>query len=273
MLYKLIDVLIKMDKIRKYKYSCTPRVLIVFVFLFSKATLFSQKKDIVVPNYQQEIMNYSLKLGFLNIGDATIKFISTNNCNGAKIHAEAKSSGFVKMFKDIHYKFESCMDTTTGLPSLASRRITEDDFSSLNEVDYFHTLRMDSSVIYSQETDSLVVPKNIFDILTGCYYFRANCITQDLPVGHADTIVTFFIDEVWDLIIRYAGEETIKTKFGMVKCMKFMPVTEVSRFFKGHDDLSIWVTKSGRNIPVRFEINLRVGSLIAEIDSYQAPKK
>lgn len=261
-----------MAKAKKYKYSSIPRGLIVFAFLLIKANLLSQEKDIVVPNYQQEIMNYSLKIGFFNVGNATIEFITNNNCNGARIHAEAKSSGFVKMIKDIHYKFESCMDTITGLPSLASRRIIEGDFASLNEVDYYHTLRVDSSVIYSQETDSLVVPKNIFDILTGCYHFRANCITQDIPIGHADTIVTFFIDEVWDLIIRYAGEETIKTKYGMVKCLKFMPVTEVSRFFRGTDDLSIWVTKSGKNIPVRFEMNLRLGSFIAELENYQAPK-
>lgn len=261
---------------KKFRKNIKPFILrfsLVLVFSASLVNLLPQKRNTKVPDYRHEKMHYNLKLGFFTIGEANVEFVTSMTCKGAKINAEAKSSGFVKIIKDVHYKFESCMDTLTGLPSVASRRIIEDDFSSLNTVEYFHKLRSDSSVVYSTQTDSLVVPKNIFDILTGFYHFRANGISNDLPKGHVDTVTTFFIDEVWDLIIRFAGEETIKTKYGMVKCLKFMPVTEVGRFFKTTDDMSIWVTKAGKNIPVRLEVDLKVGSLVADLESYQAPGK
>lgn len=249
-------------------------VIFIILFIFTNTELWAQQKQgNVIPNYPDEKMQYSLKYGFFHIGDAEIEFVSNIGCDGSTIRAEAKSSGFVKIIKDIHYKFVCCMDTVTGLPSVSSRRIIEGEFQSINEVHYNHIFRADSSVIYSEETDTLVVPKNILDILTGFYHFRANGIRSELPVGYSDTITTFFIDEVWDLIIRYAGEETIKTEFGMVKCLKFMPVTEISRFFKTNDDMTIWITANKHRIPVKVHVDLKVGSFTAELVGYEFPKR
>lgn len=240
-------------------------------FFFNLSVCFAQKVEVIIPDFRQEIMRYNLKYSIFNVGEAYIEFKTNENCDGAWLNAEARSSGLLKFIKDVHYKFESCMDTLTGLPSVASRIIREDDFENLNEVQYFHKLRADSSIIYSLETDSVVVPKNILDILTGFYHFRANNITDNIQEGHIDTVTTYFIDEVWDLIIRFAGEETINTKYGPVKCYKYMPVTQVGRYFKTEDDLSIWVTATGKHIPVKLQVELKLGSFIAELESYYSP--
>lgn len=232
----------------------------------------AQPVERVIPAFYQEIMQYNLKYSFFNVGEAYIEFRTNENCDGAWLNAEAKSSGLLKFIKDVHYKFESCMDTLTGLPSVASRIIREDEYENLNEVKYFHDLRADSALIYSIETDSVVVPKDILDILSGFYHFRANNIMDIMQDGHVDTLTTYFIDEVWDLIIRYAGEETIETKFGPVKCYKYMPVTQVGRYFKTEDDLIIWVATTGKHIPIKLKVELKLGAFTAELEHYYSPE-
>jgi hypothetical protein len=63
---------------------------------------------------------------------------------------DAKSSGLLKLFRDIHFRYECCMDTLTGLPITDSRILIEDDYVDINTVYYDHLSRKDSSLIYSK---------------------------------------------------------------------------------------------------------------------------
>ncbi len=243
----------------------------ILTYFFNQYLHSQPNKQSKVPSYPNEIMEYSLKYGVFNIGEAKISFGAEQYCPGAVIIAEARSIGFVKFIRDIHYRFQSCMDTSTGLPKVASRIIVEGDFVDVNNVFYNHTVRKDSSVVYSKETDSLVVPKNIFDILTGFYHYRSNYLNGKITQTPVTNITTFFIDEVWPLTIRYAGKEKISTKFGEIECLKLMPVTEVGRFFRTKEDMSIWVTNDGRYIPVLISANLKIGALKIEMIKYSPP--
>jgi hypothetical protein len=164
------------------------------------------------------------------------------------------------------------MDPNTGLPVTSTRKIREGDYTNNNIVFYFHTLREDSSIVYSETIDSVVVPKNIYDILTGFFHFRSNYLIPNLPGFSTVVIKTFFVDEIWDLTIRYAGKETIETIYGKKECLKLMPVTEVGQFFKTQNDMTIWVTNDKRMIPIKIHLDLKVGSLTAELKSYKPPK-
>ena len=192
------------------------------------------------------------------------------NC-GTFIRANARSTGLAKLALNIKYEFNACVDQSTGLPYIATRIIREGNRMSESEVYYYHDLRPDSSIVYSKSFDSLVVEKNIFDMLTGFYYFRSNYASRSLAKSQSVTLVTFVVSEVWPLTVHYAGEETIKTIFGPVDCLKFMPETEVGTYFRDSDDMIIWVTNDQRKIPVKIYIDLRVGSITADLKEYVDP--
>ena len=212
-------------------------------------------------------MNY----GILKIGEAHLTLGFNQKCpEGASIHAEAKSSGLLKLFRDVHFRYECCMDTLTGLPISDSRILIEDDYLDSSTVYYDHKTRKDSSLIYSKKTNTKAVPKNIYDLLSGFYHYRANHLGDDLPLNHTVSTITFFIDNVWDLKIRYCGKEIINTKYGPVECLKVKPATIIGKFFQTDEAVTIWFANNERYIPVKFAIEFKYGTLYGNVTDYKS---
>jgi len=210
-----------------------------------------------------------LKYGILKIGEAEIEHSFDIKCHGKYIYADAKSTGLLKLFKDIHFRYESCMDTLTGLPITDSRILIEGSYADISTVYYDRESRKDSTVVYSRKTDTLVVPKNIYDLLSGFYLYRTNYLRDNLPLDHTVHTTTFFIDKVWDLTIRYCGNEVINTIYGPLECIKVKPVTIIGHFFRTSDAMTIWFANKGRYIPVKFTLDLKVGTLYGNITDYK----
>lgn len=248
------------------------RYSFIFIFLLITFRNTAQTAPDKIPYYPGEKMDYILHMGIFSLGKATIAFDTDSvNC-GSFIRVDARSTGLGKLIKNIQYDFGSCMDQETGLPYIATRTVVEGEKHNESEVFYYHDLRPDSSVVYSKVFDSLVVRKNIFDILSAFYFFRTNYATKYM--NHLDqvTLTTFFINEVWDLTIRYDGTETIKTIFGDMDCLRFMPVTEIGPYFRDTDDMVFWVTNDKNRIPIKIYVDLKVGSITADLKYYVSPR-
>jgi hypothetical protein len=241
--------------------------LVLFVcFQYS----FSEKPGSEFTSFPNERIEYSLKYGIFKIGESQVEFGFDRKCSGAYIHADAESSGLMKLFRNIHFRYECCLDTLTGLPVSDSRTLIEGDYVDINTVYYDHVSRKDSSLIYSKKTDTLAVSKNIYDILSGFYHYRANYLGNNLLPNSTVTIKTFFIDKPWDLTIRYCGEEIVSTDFGPIKCIKVKPVTIIGHFFRTSDAMTIWLTNNEKHIPLKFSIELKIGTLYGEITGYKS---
>ena len=129
---------------------------------------------------------------------------------------------------------------------LSVRTIFENDYKDINTVYYDRTTRNDSSLVYSDKIyTNNVVPNDIYDLLTGFYHYRTNFIYDNLPDNYVVSITTFFIDDVWELVIRYEGKETVKTKYGNIECLMIKPVTIIGHFFSSTDAMCIWLRMVG----------------------------
>jgi hypothetical protein len=83
------------------------------------------------------------------------------------------------------------------------------------------------------------------------------------------TIETFMDDELWPLRMRFIGKETIKIRSGKYRCLKFQPVVQEGRIFKGNDDLNVWITDDGNHVPVLAQAKVLVGSIKMELTDHQ----
>ena len=243
----------------------------IIFFSFTLLSGISQEESYKVPDYGGEVMRYNVRYGILNIGRATISFTDDSFGLGSYIKAEARSVGIVRLFKSMNYSFKCCMDTITGLPvneimSLADRRC-----HVYNETVFDHHSREDSSIVHSQMSGKQVVPKNIYDLLTAYYYFRQNHIPFCAKTGKDAVIEIYIAGMLWDLRLRYVGRETIKTMYGKIECLKFIPSTVAGNFFKNEDDMTVWFTDDAHHIPVRLRMNLIVGSVNGDLVEYQKP--
>ena len=79
----------------------------------------------------------------------------------------------------------------------------------------------------------------------------------------------FFDGKTNPFKLRFLGKETIKTKFGKIKTLKFRPFVQAGRVFKAKESVTIWITADDNKVPVKIKASLSVGSLRAELDAYK----
>ena len=63
--------------------------------------------------------------------------------------------------------------------------------------------------------------------------------------------------------------ENLKTKFGLIECMKLNPYMEAGRVFKSNKGLELWVTNDDNRVPVKVKANLRVGTIVADLTTFR----
>jgi len=251
-----------------FKTFCHYSVLILLVpGAFSQQTNWNK-----IPDYTGENLEYSISYSFLRAGKAIMSFNQDSLSSDYHIKAFSKTVGLADVLYRIRDIYECYMSPETGLPRIAIRNVREGNYRQYNEVQFDHNIRPDSSVVTSQLTGVHVVPKNIFDILSGFYYFRNNYIPDQLNRTDTILIKTYFTDEIWDLKIKYDGKGTVKTKVGKIKCLKFDPITEIGRAFKTEHDMSVWFSADSNRIPVKVRLNLVVGSVRVELVNYSGLK-
>ena len=247
------------------------KILIVPFLIFTPL----RGKDIEhnVPDYFGEKIVYTLKAGIFQIGVVEIEFLPDANGCGAYILCNARSTGVVNFLKDVHYKFDVCMDSSNGMAIKSSRYIKEGNYTDTDQVFYNRRHLSDSVLAITEDADSTVIGQDVHDILLAFFQFRKNYINASLQIDTTYQLKTFFVDEEWDLNIKYGGKEKIKTKLGEANCHKFLPETEVGRYFKTREDMRFWVTSNKYLIPLLIEVKMKIATFTAEIESYQRPYK
>jgi hypothetical protein len=66
---------------------------------------------------------------------------------------------------------------------------------------------------------------------------RNNYETESIKLGEVVKLNMFFDSEIFGFKLKFLGRETIKTKFGNVKCLKFRPYVMSGRVF--HEEESV----------------------------------
>ena len=101
-----------------------------------------------------------------------------------------------------------------------------------------------------------------------------NCVPSEPDVNNlneGDTIDMnmFFDKENYKFRLKFLGRETLRTKFGKVRTLKFRPYVQAGRVFKEKESLTVWVTDDGNKMPVLIKASLAVGSLKASLTEYK----
>ncbi|MBT8273476.1 MAG: DUF3108 domain-containing protein [Bacteroidia bacterium] len=217
-------------------------------------------------------MSYS---GFLKAGNATLK-ITDDVINGKPVyHVVGKgwTTGAIKWFFKVKDRYETYFDRTTGLPYRFIRDVDEGGYTKKIEID-FDQVNNKAKVFNKKHNKTAIYDTrpNVHDMVSVFYYFRNNMETGTLKKGDELRTDMFFDQENYGFKIKYLGEETIKTKFGKVKCLKFRPYVMAGRVFKEEESLTLWVSADKNRIPLRMKADLAVGSLRADLDAFRGLK-
>lgn len=220
----------------------------------------------IVAEAKKEKIRFDLKFGFIKGGEANLIISDTifNNQKALHYYMVGRTTGLANKLYGVNDIYETIVDYETRLPLKSIRNIKEGEYRWYNETMYYHEI--DS--INSQKSGWRSVPDNLVDIISVFFYFIHHYLGDGMQQGLSVTMPTFHADEIKDYSVKYMGDETIDTNMGKIDCYILAPNVDKGKVLKRSDGLKFYVSKKSK-LPVLLEFDMRVGSLRAEMQSYQ----
>jgi hypothetical protein len=224
------------------------------------------------PAFQEgEVLSYKLKYGLFTAAEATIKVLGSDlkfdNKPTYRLVVDAQTSGTFDIFYKIRDHYDSYIDRTDLTPYFYQENIREASY------------RRTDKARFNQDGKKVVATKGTFSTpttqtfdLVSAYYFARSLDVSKLKIGDKFKLNYFLQDEISALEIEYVGKETIKSKLGNIRCLKFSPSIKPGRIFRKDSKLYLWITDDGNRVPVKAEVEILVGSVTLEIKSAEGLK-
>ncbi len=211
----------------------------------------------------------------INAGYATleIKEGSLNNKSVFRVIGKGYTTGMSSLFFKVNDTYESYIDKDTGNPYQFVRKINEGGYTK-NQEGFFNN--SENKVLvkdYKHNTETTYqTTNNVQDILSSFYYLRNYPNIDKMKPGESAAIDMFLDDKITKFRLKFMGREDIKTKFGLVSTMIFRPLVQKGRVFNEEESLTIWISDDENKVPIRIKASLLVGSIKADLDSYNGLK-
>ncbi len=207
---------------------------------------------------------YSTLGVYIGAGDAS--FTTTlEKFNGKMVYhciGEGKTFSFFDNFFKVRDRYETFVDTSTMLPIKFIRNVSEGDYKKYNNVTF------NQSAGTAVSTNGVFkIPPCIQDVISATYYAR-NINFNSYKPGDRIPFDMFLDDQVYHLYLRYVGKETIKTRYGKFKSIKFKPLLIKGTMFEGGEKMDIWVSDDPNHLLLRVESPISVGSIKVDMMGY-----
>ncbi|MBN2893157.1 MAG: DUF3108 domain-containing protein [Bacteroidales bacterium] len=245
-------------------------ILFLFILLLPLKLISQIDIDSITANNAYgpgEKLVYAIKYGAVKGGEAsmTIDIIPSGDTYYYYVRASAVTTGLATNFAKIYDVYESYINISNGYPVKSARNIREGKYSLYNEVLFFR----DQNYVWSLNSGKHTIPNNTLDLLSAFYFARRHMFNNNFYSGQTISLTTFFEDKIFPIKIKYKETERVKTKFGKVSCLLFVPVLEVNNPFKKEDDLQVWFSDDGNYIPVKIRMKSKIGVIKAELIDYE----
>lgn len=202
---------------------------------------------------------------YVDAGTATFS-AQLENFNGKPVY-HAVGEGFSNSSYDWIFKvrdrYESYIDTATLKPYRFIRNVDEGGYKKYENASFNH------------EAKSVVTTKGVFktpdciqDVISAVYYARNINFDQYKPEDKIN-VSLFLDDEVHNIYIRYLGKETIKTRYGKFRSIKFKPLLIKGTMFEGGEKMTVWVSDDPNHLPLRIESPIVVGNVKVDMMGYR----
>ena len=252
-----------MSSFMKITVFCWTLVLAGFSLTYSQAGLRTIETNAFAPG---EILKYRIHYGFVDAGIATIEIKKGLHTLSERpswhIVGTGRTKGAFDWFFKVRDRYESYIDTAALVPWAFVRRVNEGGYIINQNVTFDHYRNTATS-----EKGTIHVPEGVQDLVSAYYYARSVDFT-DVVNGQVFQINAYLDDEVFPMNLKFIGRETIKTKLGSFRCLKFRPMLQEGRVFKEEEDMTIWVSDDANKVVVRAEANILVGSIKMDLSGY-----
>lgn len=174
-----------------------------------------------------------------------------------------KSVGLFSWFFKVRDRFESYVDMEAQVPWKFIRRTREGDYRKDDDVIFNQFEHWAESRYMKRE-----IPPNTQDIVSAFYVMR-NLDFSELKVNDEMRVQFMLDDSVYISKIIFLGKDTIDTKIGKIRALKFKPKVVTGEVFDEQYPMTIWVSDDPNHIPLMLKSAVIIGSISIEITDYK----
>ena len=222
-----------------------------------------------------ECFRFRMRYGFLNASYAIATVRETTFKDQAVYHVAAtgKTTGFARWFFKVDDYFDSYFEKDIVRPIRFVRNISEGNYKRHVEIDFDHNNQSGimHDLLRKTKTEISFAP-NLQDLVSTFYFLRNHFDLEGIQVGETASLHMIYDKKPFAFQFRFLGYENVKTKFGVVPCVKFRPYVEEGRIFKKESGLSLWVSNDNNRIPIKVVAELSVGSLDVDLVDFKGLK-
>jgi len=184
------------------------------------------------------------------------------------VKAMARTSGLVGEFARVSDRYESYIRLYDGLPLQSIRDINENNYRRYNEVIFVQ----EENKVISLKSGEHKVPTRTLDVLSAFYYARRMIFKNKLSKNQVINLTTYFDEQLYTIKIKYKKTEKVRTKFGKIKCLKFVPVIDDKSTVKKESDMQVWFSDDGNFIPVKIRLKVGISTVKCDLTEYNGLK-
>ena len=240
--------------------------IILILLLFIVSLSYAQTNAFKKGEWLRYRISYS---NFFGAGNATLEVKDANNKKAFHIIGKGKTTGVISWFFKVRDTYQTYFDKETITPYRFIRKINEGGYTKNKEILFNQAFQIATVKNYKHKTEKKYTTNhNVQDLLSTLYFLRSQDISK-MKVGNQVILTMFFDEKNYPFKLKLLGRETIKTKFGKVKAVKFRPLVQSGRVFKENESLTVWVSDDKNKIPLRIKASLAVGSMRIDLDAYK----
>ena len=219
-----------------------------------------------------EFFEYKLHYGFLNASYASLE-LKKEILNDSLVYratAIGRTTGLARLFYRVDDLYEAFFPLEKVKPLKSIRDIYEGGYVRKAETVYDDKNKTATILNKITNEERVIKLKSGYqDIISTFYFLRKHLDISKLKEGDIIFVNIFFASQNYPFKMKYLGIERIKTKFGLIECLKLKPFMEAGRVFRSNEGIDLWVTNDENRIPVKVKANLRVGTIVADLTSFR----
>ena len=182
-----------------------------------------------------------------------------------------KTTGIARWFFKVDDNYETFIDKENDRPYKFIRQIDEGGHTKDVEINFDYNTN--TALYHDKKRDrkkTISIHEEVHDMVSTFYYLRNEVNINTLKKNDEFTLdMIYDDDETFKFRIKYLGKDIIRTKFGKIECLKFIPYVQSGRVFKEKESLTVWVSNDKNKIPLRIKADLAVGSIKADLNAYK----
>ncbi len=250
-------------------------ILLLATILFTTTAFVSDRGTQDTAFKEGEYFKFRIHYGIFNASYASLQ-IKNEQLNGKPVYhivGEGKSTGLLDLFFGVEDYYETYIDRNAVKPYRFIRKINEGGYTKDLQIDFNHD--SNTAIVTDNEAKRSYAQKiepNTQDMMSAFYYLRNTVDHTALKDGDEFLVPMHFDDENFKFKLKFKGRETIRTDFGKISALKFTPYVQSGRVFKAKESLTVYISDDYNKIPLKIKAKLRVGSITADLQSYNGLK-